>query len=90
MPNERPAGIQSQPGGLEPRLIDAMMRPEFYPDHPARIEAKQTHMSYVFLAGEYVYKIKKSDPLTSASAACGETKPPAWRVRRRSVEFPRL
>lgn len=59
MPNERPAGIQSQPGGLEPRLIDAMMRPEFYPDHPAQIEAKQTHMSYVFLAGEYVYKIKK-------------------------------
>lgn len=35
------------------------MQPEFYPDHPSRIEVKQTHISYVFLAGEYVYKIKK-------------------------------
>ncbi len=35
------------------------MRPEFYPDRPSSIEHKQTHMSDVFLAGEYVYKIKK-------------------------------
>ena len=42
-----------------PRLVDAMMQPEFYPDRPARIEVKQTHISYVFLAGGYVYKIKK-------------------------------
>ena len=42
-----------------PRLVDAMMQPEFYPDRPSRIEVKQTHISYVFLAGEYVYKIKK-------------------------------
>jgi uncharacterized protein len=41
------------------RLVEAMMRPGFYPDSPAQVELKQTHMSYVFLAGAYVYKVKK-------------------------------
>jgi len=45
--------------GLPP-LVEAMMRPEFYPDSPARVELKQTHISYVFLAGDFVYKVKKS------------------------------
>jgi aminoglycoside phosphotransferase family enzyme/predicted kinase len=36
-----------------------MMRPEFYPDSPARVELKQTHISYVFVAGETVFKVKK-------------------------------
>jgi uncharacterized protein len=40
-------------------LVEAMTRPEFYPDSPARVELKQTHISYVFLAGESVYKVKK-------------------------------
>ncbi len=40
-------------------LLEAMMQPGFYPHRPARVELKQTHMSYVFLAGEYVYKVKK-------------------------------
>ena len=44
--------------GLPP-LVEAMMRPEFYPDSPARVELKQTHISYVFLAGDFVYKVKK-------------------------------
>ena len=35
------------------------MRPGFYPDSPARVELKQTHISYVFVAGDFVYKIKK-------------------------------
>ena len=35
------------------------MRPEFYPCSAARVELKQTHISYVFLAGESVYKVKK-------------------------------
>jgi aminoglycoside phosphotransferase family enzyme/predicted kinase len=42
-----------------PALIAAMARGEFYPDHPSRVELRQTHISYVFLAGPYVYKIKK-------------------------------
>jgi aminoglycoside phosphotransferase family enzyme/predicted kinase len=36
-----------------------MRRPEFYPSRPARIDFKQTHMSWVFLAGGEVYKVKK-------------------------------
>ena len=33
--------------------------PQLLSGSPSRVELKQTHMSYVFLAGEYVYKIKK-------------------------------
>jgi uncharacterized protein len=40
-------------------LIEAMRRTGFYPERAERIDFKQTHMSYVFLAGEYVYKVKK-------------------------------
>ena len=42
-----------------PRIVAAMMRPEIYPDHPRSVDVRQTHVSYVFLAGDYVYKIKK-------------------------------
>jgi uncharacterized protein len=43
-----------------PPLFEAMLKPEFYP-HPvqAPIRLIQTHISYVFLTGEYVYKAKK-------------------------------
>ena len=36
-----------------------MSRPEFYPDRPASIERRETHISLVFLAGAHVYKLKK-------------------------------
>src|SRR5271168_2686669 len=42
-----------------PPLVGAMTRPQFYPDSAAQIEFKQTHISYVFIAGDFVYKIKK-------------------------------
>jgi aminoglycoside phosphotransferase family enzyme/predicted kinase len=45
-------------GGL-PLLVEAMLRPDFYPDSPAHVEVKQTHISYVFIAGDFVYKVKK-------------------------------
>jgi aminoglycoside phosphotransferase family enzyme/predicted kinase len=36
-----------------------MLRADFYP-HPAEsVELRQTHISYVLLAGDYVYKVKK-------------------------------
>jgi aminoglycoside phosphotransferase family enzyme/predicted kinase len=41
-------------------LVAAMMRPEFYPERPSTVELRQTHISYVFLAGGHVYKIKKA------------------------------
>ncbi len=41
-------------------LVDAMKRTEFYPDAAPGVELRQTHISYVFIAGDYVYKIKKA------------------------------
>ncbi len=43
-----------------PPLVEAMMRPSFYPEHPEQVELIQTHISYVFIAGAFVYKLKKS------------------------------
>ena len=42
-----------------PELIQALLDPKAYPEHPPRVELIQTQISYVFLAGDYVYKIKK-------------------------------
>jgi aminoglycoside phosphotransferase family enzyme/predicted kinase len=42
-----------------PPLIAAMQRPDFYPHRPAEVTLVQTHISYVLLAGERVYKVKK-------------------------------
>lgn len=42
-----------------PALVEAMLDPSFYPHRPSRVELVQTHISYVFLAGDEVYKIKK-------------------------------
>jgi aminoglycoside phosphotransferase family enzyme len=36
-----------------------MLRPEMYPRRPATVDLVQTHISYVFLAGDEVYKVKK-------------------------------
>jgi aminoglycoside phosphotransferase family enzyme len=42
-----------------PRLIEALMRPDAYP-HPAdAVEHIETHISHVFLAGAFAYKLKK-------------------------------
>jgi hypothetical protein len=43
-----------------PALIDVMLQPEFYP-HSVQEPVKliQTHISYVFLTGDYAYKVKK-------------------------------
>jgi aminoglycoside phosphotransferase family enzyme len=42
-----------------PPLIQAMLDPSWYPHHPRKVELVQTHISYIFLAGELVYKVKK-------------------------------
>ncbi len=42
-----------------PDLIQAFLKPEAYPEPPSRVELVQTQISYVFLADDYVYKIKK-------------------------------
>jgi aminoglycoside phosphotransferase family enzyme/predicted kinase len=43
-----------------PPLVDAMLQPGFYPHHPETVDLVQTHISFVFLAGDEVYKVKKS------------------------------
>jgi aminoglycoside phosphotransferase family enzyme/predicted kinase len=40
-------------------LIDALRRPEAYPHPVGPIDVRQTHISVVFLAGPYAYKVKK-------------------------------
>ena len=42
-----------------PPLIQAMLDPTFYPHDPKEVELIQTHISYLFLSGELVYKVKK-------------------------------
>jgi len=44
----------------DPRLLAAMTDPSFYPHRPAGVELIQTHISYVFIAGDEVYKVKKA------------------------------
>lgn len=39
--------------------LEVLRQPAFYPHQPAAIELKETHISWVFLAGELVYKCKK-------------------------------
>ncbi|MBD1842400.1 AAA family ATPase [Cyanobacteria bacterium FACHB-63] len=43
-----------------PLIVEALLDPAIY-DHPVKdtIELVQTHVSYVFLTGDYVYKLKK-------------------------------
>jgi aminoglycoside phosphotransferase family enzyme/predicted kinase len=40
-------------------LIDALTRPEAYPFSVDRVEVRHTHISVVFLAGGYAYKVRK-------------------------------
>jgi aminoglycoside phosphotransferase family enzyme len=42
-----------------PPLVQAMLDPSFYPHHPRQVDLLQTHISYLFLAGDLVYKVKK-------------------------------
>lgn len=40
-------------------LVAALLRPEAYPDQVASVELVETHISYLFLTGHHVYKVKK-------------------------------
>lgn len=42
-----------------PAMVRAMLAPAFYAAPPASLELRQTHISYVVLAGDDVYKLKK-------------------------------
>ncbi len=40
-------------------LKQALLTPDPYPDHPPAIQLAETHISLVFLTGNYAYKVKK-------------------------------
>ncbi len=40
-------------------MINSLLQPGAYPHNPGGVELAQTQMSLVFLAGDYVYKVKK-------------------------------
>lgn len=40
-------------------LVEALLQPETYPHRPRQVELVQTQMSFIFLTGEYAYKVKK-------------------------------
>lgn len=42
-----------------PRLIETLARPAAYPYQVGEVEVRQTHISVAFLAGPFVYKVKK-------------------------------
>jgi aminoglycoside phosphotransferase family enzyme len=42
-----------------PSTVRALLESQAYPHRPQKIELVQTQMSFIFLTGEYVYKIKK-------------------------------
>jgi aminoglycoside phosphotransferase family enzyme len=41
------------------QVVDALLKPEAYPQDAGKIELIQTHISFVFLTENYVYKVKK-------------------------------
>jgi aminoglycoside phosphotransferase family enzyme len=40
-------------------IVEDLLKPELYPHRPSEIQLVQTQMSFIFLTGEYVYKVKK-------------------------------
>src|SRR5262245_48384143 len=53
-------------------LVHALADPAFYPHRPARVDHVQSHISQVFLAGPYVYKLKKAARFPFLDAATPE------------------
>ena len=50
--------VTFEKGGLV-ALVEGLRRPEAYPWRPAAVELVETHISWVFLAGDRVVKVKK-------------------------------
>ncbi len=47
-----------------PPLIAAMTDPAFYPERPGAVELKQTHISYVLMAGDFGLQDKKAGKIS--------------------------
>ena len=46
-------------GEQQPALVSAMLEPSLYPHSPKGVELRETNISWVFLAGDLAYKVKK-------------------------------
>lgn len=44
---------------MDENRIRSLLQPAAYPDPPHDVQLLQTHVSWIFLAGDYAYKIKK-------------------------------
>jgi len=51
---------QIQEMSFQRQVVKALMKPEAYDEEPGRIELVQTHISFVFLTRNLVYKVKKA------------------------------
>lgn len=40
-------------------VVNGLTRPEAYPEHPAEVSMRQTHISWLFFTEDFVYKMKK-------------------------------
>jgi len=61
-PNAKSQGSVSKEEAptVQKQVVDALMRPDAYDEETGQIEAIQTHISYVFLTRNFVYKVKKA------------------------------
>jgi aminoglycoside phosphotransferase family enzyme len=54
-----PDGLYGEDAMAGDDLIAALSEPHIYPGSPPHVEVRETHISWVFLAGERAYKLKK-------------------------------
>jgi hypothetical protein len=45
---------------VQKQVVEALMKPEAYDEETGKIELTQTHISFVFLTRNFVYKVKKA------------------------------
>jgi len=45
---------------VQKQVVEALMKPEAYDEESGQIELIQTHISFVFLTRNFVYKVKKA------------------------------
>jgi len=45
---------------VQRQVVEALLKPEAYDEEPGQIELIQTHISFVFLTRNFVYKVKKA------------------------------
>jgi len=58
-PNNQSGSLTETPT-VQKQVVEALMKPEAYDEEPGQIELIQTHISFVFLTRNFVYKVKKA------------------------------